>query len=440
MAEFKIPELGENIEKGDVVKVLITVGDVVKLNQTVLELETDKAVVEVPSSVAGKVTKVSVKVGDKVKTGHVVFEVEGGAPEKTPTPAKSETQQIVTPAVAAPTATTPVSREVPLATQQASVQKSTQQPMAALQQTQADLAKVPASPSVRRFAREIGVDITQVLGTGSRGRVTEDDIKSFSRKLNTERVERSSVAGIGPEITLPDFTKWGDIERKPMSAVRRKTARHLSQAWYIPHVTQCDKADITELEKLRKENTKRAQEMGGKLTTTVIILKIIANALKVFPQFNASVDMATDEIILKKYYNIGVAVDTDRGLLVPVIRDVDKKNIIKLSMDLNRAAELARDKKLGLEDMQGATFTISNLGGLGGTYFTPIINAPEVAILGLSRGQIEPVYIDGKFEPRLMLPLSLSYDHRIIDGADAIRFLRWVAEALQQPFLMDLEG
>jgi pyruvate dehydrogenase E2 component (dihydrolipoamide acetyltransferase) len=225
-----------------------------------------------------------------------------------------------------------------------------------------------------------------------------------------------------------------------MSNVRRKTAEHVSYGWIAPHVTQHDKADITNLEKLRKEYGKKAEQAGGKLTVTAIILKVTASALRVFPQFNTSVDMANNEIIYKKYYHIGVAVDTDRGLLVPVIRDVDKKNIIELSVELNQISEKARSKKITLEEMKGSTFTISNLGGLGGAYFTPIINFPEVAILGVSRSSIEPVLIDGQFEPRLMLPLSLSYDHRVIDGADAARFLRWVAEALEQPFKLILEG
>ncbi|RMF85220.1 MAG: dihydrolipoyllysine-residue acetyltransferase, partial [Nitrospinota bacterium] len=230
-------------------------------------------------------------------------------------------------------------------------------------------------------------------------------------------------------------------ERKPMSAVRRKTAENLSHAWSsVPQVTQYDEADITELEQLRKRYAGRVEAAGGKLTMTALLLKVVASALKVFPQFNASVDMANQEIIYKKYYHIGVAVDTERGLLVPVIRDVDKKNLIELSLALNQIAERARQKKLSLEEMQGGTFTISNLGGLGGTHFSPIVHAPEVAILGVSRARMKPVFRNGQFEPRLLLPLSLSYDHRLIDGADGVRFLRWIVEALEQPFLLTLEG
>jgi pyruvate dehydrogenase E2 component (dihydrolipoamide acetyltransferase) len=225
-----------------------------------------------------------------------------------------------------------------------------------------------------------------------------------------------------------------------MSKVRRLTAERLTEAWTAPHVTQYDKADITELEKLRKEYGQEVAKAGGKLTMTSIILKVIASALKVFPQFNASVDMGNGEILYKKYYNIGVAVDTDRGLLVPVIKNANKKNITKLSVELTKLSEKARNKKISVDELQGGTFTISNLGGLGGTYFSPVLNAPEVAILGISRSAVEPVYIDGDFKPRLMLPLSLSYDHRLIDGADAVRFLRWVIEALEEPFKLPLEG
>jgi pyruvate dehydrogenase E2 component (dihydrolipoamide acetyltransferase) len=222
--------------------------------------------------------------------------------------------------------------------------------------------------------------------------------------------------------------------------VRRKTAEHLSASWAAPHVTHFDLADITGLEELRKRYAKQAEAAGGNLTVTAIAVKVIAAALKVFPQFNASVDMAAGEIILKQYVNIGIAVDTDRGLLVPVIKEADRKNLIQISVELSQLSEKARSRKIALDEMQGGCFSISNLGGIGGTYFTPIVNAPEVAILGISRAKTEPVYRDGTFVPRLMLPLSLSYDHRVIDGADAIRFLRWVAEALEQPFLLSLAG
>jgi len=266
-------------------------------------------------------------------------------------------------------------------------------------------------------------------------------VKAFAKAINEQRTDSlTALPGILGE-ALPDFSKWGEVERKSMSTVRQKTAQHLSYAWAtIPHVTQFDKADVTELEALRQRYAAKAEATGGKLTVTAILLKIVASALKVFPQFNASIDMAKNEVVYKKYVHIGIAVDTDRGLLVPVVRDVDKKNIIQLSVELSQLAEKARNKKLSLEEMQGGNFSISNLGGIGGTGFSPVVNAPEVAILGISRSKMEPVYRNGQFEPRLMLPLSLSYDHRLIDGADGARFLRWIVEAAEEPFVLSLEG
>ena len=256
---------------------------------------------------------------------------------------------------------------------------------------------------------------------------------------------QASAAGSRGQVKLPDFSRWGKIEKVSLRAVRRKTAEHLALAWnVIPHVTQFDKADVTELEELRKRFAPKAEKAGGKMTMTAIALKVAASALKAFPQFNASIDMAREEIVYKRYINIGVAVDTDRGLLVPVIRDVDKKNIIELAVELSAISTRLATKSLTPEDMEGGTFTITNLGGIGGTAFTPIVNYPEVAILGMSRSHVEPVWMnDGKnakFEPRTILPLSVSYDHRIIDGADAARFTRWIVDALEQPFLLSVQG
>jgi pyruvate dehydrogenase E2 component (dihydrolipoamide acetyltransferase) len=283
------------------------------------------------------------------------------------------------------------------------------------------------------------VDITAVTGSGPGGRISPEDIKSFARQRLSSADDTSMAPPVS--VTLPDFTTWGEVERQSMTGIRRKTAEHMAQAWAtIPHVTQCAKADITELEELRQRFAARAEAAGGKLTITAIMLKVVVAALKRFPQFNASVDVAREEIVYKKYYHIGVAVDTERGLLVPVIRDVDRKSIVELAVELNQVAERARQRKTTLEELQGGTFTVTNLGGIGGTFFSPIINAPEVAILGVARSTIEAVYRDGQFVPRLMLPLALSYDHRLIDGADGARFVQWVAEALQQPFLIALGG
>jgi pyruvate dehydrogenase E2 component (dihydrolipoamide acetyltransferase) len=306
-------------------------------------------------------------------------------------------------------------------------------------------ASAPASPSVRRIAREIGVDISQVTGTGPGGRVSEEDVKTFARQI------LSSLGGgaIAPapgrpgaaQPALPDFAKWGEIERKPMSGVRRKTAEHLSNAWaMIPHVTQFDKADMTVLEEIRPKYAAEAERLGGKLTVTAIITKIVAQALRKFPQFNSSIDMATQSIVYKKYVHIGIAVDTEHGLLVPVVRHADRKNILEIAVEIQQLAEKAKARKLSLDEMSGGSISITNLGGIGGTAFTPIVNWPEVAILGLSRGSSEAVFKDGQLVPRQMLPLSLSYDHRVIDGADAIRFLRWVVDAIEQPFTVMLRG
>ena len=428
-SDVVIPELGENVTGGTVANVLVAVGDLVKKDQGLVELETEKAVLEVPSPLQGKVEGILVKIGDEVQIGQAIAKIadDGAAPVET-------------------TRTKPAATVAPEpAAMQAPTQPAPSQPKVETVSPPPAFGKRPpaaAAPSVRRFAREIGVDIHDVSGTGPGKRISIDDVKAYSKTLHQQNIGKAA-SGAAPLAAgpLPDFEKWGAIERESMSKVRDKTAVHLSNAWAtIPHVTQFDKADITEMEKLRKQYGPKIEQAGGKLTMTAILLKVAASALKVFPQFNASVDMENKEIIYKKYINIGVAVDTDRGLLVPVIRDVDKKNLTDLAIELTEIAAKARDKKLTLEDMQGGNFTISNLGGIGGTYFTPIINAPEVAILGVSRGAFEPVYIDDSFVPRLKLPVSLSYDHRVIDGADGARFIRWIVEALEQPFALILEG
>jgi pyruvate dehydrogenase E2 component (dihydrolipoamide acetyltransferase) len=293
------------------------------------------------------------------------------------------------------------------------------------------------------MARDLGVDINQVSGTGSNGRISIDDVKAHAKRLLAGLHAPAPGRAVAAGEPLPDFSRWGDIERQPMRAVRRKTAEHLSAAWAtIPHVTQHELADVTALEDLRKKYAKQAEAAGGALTFTAIAVKVVAAALRKFPQFNTAIDLASDELIVRKYVNIGIAVDTDRGLLVPVVRNADTKNILEIAADIAQLSEKARSRKIALDEMQGGCFSISNLGGIGGTFFTPIVNAPEVAILGISRAKMEPVYdkATGGFVPRLMLPLSLSYDHRVIDGADGIRFLRWVAEALEQPFLLALQG
>ena len=457
--DFTLPELGENIAAGDVLRVLVKPGDMIAKDQPVLELETDKATIEVPSSVAGKVKDIKVKAGEKVKVGQAILSVDDGAAPNAAAPAakppaaqpsaekaaaspQQPDRQVAKadqPEAVAPKPVEAKSEPAKAESKVVDINRGARAPAETPAASAApELPPAPAAPSVRRVARELGVDINQVAGSGEAGRISIDDVKAHAKRLVTSAVSGGGGATAEP---LPDFSRWGEVERQPMRAVRRKTAEHLSSAWTtIPHVTQFDLADITAVDELRKKYAKQVEAAGGNLTVTAIAVKVIAAALRKFPQFNASVDIAASELVLKKFINIGIAVDTDRGLLVPVIRNADQKNIVQIAVELAQLSEKARNRKIALEEMQGGTFSISNLGGIGGTYFTPIVNAPEVAILGISRGSMQPKFDNGSFAPRLMLPLSLSYDHRVIDGADGIRFLRWVAEALEQPFLLALNG
>ena len=459
--EFKLPELGENVTAGDVVRVLVKAGDTIAKDQPILELETDKATIEVPSSVSGTVNDIRVKQGERVKVGQVVLTVDDGgakAEAKAEAPkAQAKPQPAGAPEEGGLSQAAPgQAEESPAAPEEEPQQRqkprgevveisrgaraaaSAAAPPPPQPDAEAEGPLPPAAPSVRRLARELGVDIRRVTATGPGGRISVDDVQAFVRNVMGGG-GTGAPAGVPGGAPLPDFSKWGEVERKPMSNIRRKTSEHLSHAWVtIPHVTQHDKADITALEALRKQFGPRAEQAGGKLTMTAIALKILAGAIKRYPQFNSSIDVGRSEIVYKKSVHIGVAADTERGLLVPVIRDVDRKGIIDLSVELQKLSEKARAGKLSLDEMQGAGMTITNLGGIGGTAFTPIVNWPEVAILGISRGAQEPFWNGHAFEPRLMLPLSLSYDHRVIDGADAARFLRWVAEAFEQPLVMSL--
>jgi pyruvate dehydrogenase E2 component (dihydrolipoamide acetyltransferase) len=470
--ELKLPTLGENINSGSVVRMLVSEGDVIAEQQPILEIETDKAAIEVPSPRAGRVVKIFVKEGETISVGDPVIGLED-ADGQQPAPAAEEPEEQSPPAEEArdEEATDEEAADEEATDEEAADEEGTEEegaePARVSKPPKADRTPeekrrerggepaelpsppddqgddgqrtlVPAAPSVRRFAREIGIDITRVEGSGPGGRISTDDVKAHARDAKSAR---EAAAPTAPSVQLPDFTKWGEIHREPFSGVRRATARQMSTAWSsVPHVTQFDKADVTELEEMRKRYAGKAEKVGGKLTVTAILVKIVASALKVFPKLNASIDMTKDEIVYKHYIHVGVAVDTDRGLLVPVIQDVDTKNVIQLAVELASISEKARSRKLTLEEMQGGSFTISNLGGIGGTGFAPIVNVPEVAILGVARAAVEPVWKDSDFRPRLMLPLSLSYDHRLVDGADGARFLRWVAEALEEPFLMSLEG
>jgi pyruvate dehydrogenase E2 component (dihydrolipoamide acetyltransferase) len=413
--EFKLQALKENVEIVEVNAIKVNVGDIVTKDQPLVEVQADKAALEVPSPSAGKITQILIKQGDQVKIGQLIFVIDpAGAGASAASSSPPPVPQKAT--VAAPS---PAPAAVPVAT-------ATATKAAPIVLAHDDNKVIPAGPSTRRIARELGVDLGHVPGTGRHGRVSEDDVRSFVRGSGSNGSSGGSIS-VPP---LPRFEDFGTVEKQPMSAIRRATARQMSLSWSIvPHVTQSDLSDITDFEAFRKSQTK-----GPKLTISAFAMKAVVVLLKEYPVFNSSIDVAGNQIIHKKFYNIGVAVDTENGLLVPVIRDVDKKSIAELAEELTSIAERARQRKLDSKDLTGGTFTITNLGGIGGTGFTPIVNYPEVAILGISRGRLEPVVHNGEIVPRLMMPLSLSYDHRVIDGAIAARFTRRLAEMLENPY------
>jgi pyruvate dehydrogenase E2 component (dihydrolipoyllysine-residue acetyltransferase) len=435
--EIKLPALKENVDVVEVNAVRCAPGETVAKDQVILEVQADKTALDVPSPAAGRVTDVKVKVGEQIKVGQVICLLESGGNGEASRPAA----RVPKPAEAAPekkpekAAAPPPKQE---ATPSAKPAPSPAVKPAAPAPAPAVNRLTPAGPATRRLARELGVDLGQVPGSGRAGRVVEEDVKAYVRQLAAGLAAAPAPAGPGAQPPpLPNFEEWGPVERQPMLAVRKATARQMSLAWnLIPHVTQHDLADITDLEAFRKSQDGK----GPKLTVTAFALKAVAVALRQFPNFNATIDTASNQIILKRYCHVGVAVDTENGLLVPVIRDVDKKSVAELAEEMADVADRARQRKLEAAELKGGTFTITNLGGIGGTGFTPIVNWPEVAILGLSRGRLEPVVRNGEVTPRLMLPLSLSYDHRLIDGAAAARFTRRVAEMLENPLLMLLHA
>ncbi|MBJ7344187.1 MAG: 2-oxo acid dehydrogenase subunit E2 [Gemmataceae bacterium] len=417
--EFKLQALKENVEIVEVNAIKVNLGDIVTKDQPLIEVQADKAALEVPSPAAGKITQILIKQGDQVKIGQLIFVIDpvgaGAAVASSsppPVPQKTPVAAPIHAPVHSPSA-------VPVAT-------ATATKTAPIVLAHDDNKVIPAGPSTRRIARELGVDLGHVSGTGRHGRVSEDDVRSFVRGSGSNGSSGGSIS-VPP---LPRFEDFGTVERQPMSAIRRATARQMSLSWSIvPHVTQSDVSDITDFEAFRKSQSK-----GPKFTISAFAMKAAVVLLKEYPVFNSSIDVAGNQIIHKKFYNIGVAVDTENGLLVPVIRDVDKKSIVELAEELTSIAERARQRKLDSKDLTGGTFTITNLGGIGGTGFTPIVNYPEVAILGISRGRLQPVVHNGEIVPRLMMPLSLSYDHRVIDGAVAARFTRRLAEMLENPY------
>jgi pyruvate dehydrogenase E2 component (dihydrolipoamide acetyltransferase) len=452
-SEIKLPELGENLEGGEVLDVRVSPGDTVTKGQPLLEIEAEKSTVEIPAPMAGRVTELRVHKGDQVSVGQTVCLIEAGpgesnggpktAPERKKPKEQAEPEPVKAPKQAGgrelaetlPPVKAPSKPSAkPTGDGDGEAKPAAPKPAPAAPRTG---KLVPAGPATRRLARELGVDLHAVRGTARGGRVTPDDVRAYVRQL-ASGAAAPAAPGARPAVPpLPDFERWGPIEHVALEPVRRRTADQMSLAWsVVPHVTQHDRADITDLDAFRRQHA----DKGPKLTVTAFALKAAAIALHEFPQFNTSLDVAANQLVQKKYYHIGVAVDTERGLLVPVIRDVDKKSIFQLAQELTDIAERARQKKVQADEMRGGTFTITNLGGIGGTAFTPIVNYPEVAILGLSRARQEPVVRDGQVVARLMLPLSLSYDHRVIDGADAARFARRLAEMLENPLVMLLHA
>jgi pyruvate dehydrogenase E2 component (dihydrolipoamide acetyltransferase) len=434
--ELKLPELGENVEAVEVSAILVKAGDRVRRDQPVVEVETEKASLEVPATADGTVAEVLVEVGDEVTVGQALLRIDvaGAVAAELETLQPAAERPAEAPGLAAQ-AEAPPGDAV-----EAVADRSVRQIPAVRAGARTEIGPTaPAAPSVRALARQLGVEVAEVPGSGPGGRISRDDVKAFAKSI----IRRARAAGPATSVApleLPDFSQWGEIEREPLSKLRRATATSMARSWTtVPHVTQFDRADISQLESMRKRFNRRPDAQDRKLTMTAIVIKMVAAVLRQYPKFNASLDLANDSIVYKKYVHIGVAVDTERGLLVPVMRDVDRKSLTQVARELDDLAARARSKKLGLDEMRGAGFTVSNLGGLGTTHFSPIVNWPEVAILGVGRAEHQAVFDGGKLEPKLLIPLSISYDHRLIDGADAARFLRALAEALEQPLLLLLD-
>ncbi len=438
--EVVVPDIGD-FKDVDVIEVLVSPGDQIKVEDPLITLETDKATMDVPSPYAGVVKEVKIKVGDKVSQGVAVALLEAdesvSEAESAAQPQAAANEPEASAVAEGPAAEAPVPRaDAPTppapAAAPSTAARLTPPPTLPPPVERSGAARAHASPSVRAFARELGVDLTQVQGTGPKGRILQQDVQAFVKQRLSHPGAAAPAAGyVLPAMPEIDFSKFGAIELQPLSRIKKIAGPHLHRSWVLlPHVTQHDEADITELEAFRQEVKEDAKSRGVRLTLLAFLLKASVAALKAYPQVNASLDPGGENLILKKYYHIGVAVDTPDGLVVPVIRDVDKKGVYDLAEELGEVSARARDKALTPTDLQGGCFTISSLGGIGGTAFTPIINAPEVAILGVSRSRMQPVYRNGEFVPRLILPLSLSYDHRVIDGAQAARFTGFLGRVL----------
>jgi pyruvate dehydrogenase E2 component (dihydrolipoamide acetyltransferase) len=431
--DLKLPPLGEGVDSGSVVSVLVNEGDQIAKGQGVIELETGKAVAPVPSSAAGKVTKILVSIGDKISVGQAILSIEAaGAPAK-PAAAKA-------PAAAAPArrAAAPPPPEEADDAQGAEEEAPEETAEADSEEGSLNGPAPAAPPSVRRICRELGIDLRKIKGSEHGGRIVLGDIRAYVQRLQKLAAQPKTPAGAaGAKTAAPlpriDFSRWGQIAKRPATQLRKVVAERMSQSWHaVPRVTQFDEADITALTDLRKKHAEAYEKKGARLTITSFALKVVASALQKYPIFNTTLDEQAGEVIYKEYYHIGLAVDTDQGLIVPVLRDVDKKDLFALSKDVAELAVKARDRKVSMEELQGGTFTISNQGGIGGGHFTPIINLPEVAILGMGRGALKPVVRDGKIESRLILPLALSYDHRVIDGGTAVRFMMEIVQGFEK--------
>lgn len=422
--DVKLPPLGENAEGGSVVSILVKEGDTITAGQTILELENEKAVAPIPSTVGGVVTAIRVKEGDRVSIGQTLLTVQGGsgkpvAPAPAPAKAKGATRPAPTPDEAEP-------------------ESEAEQVEAAAEEPEASEAPpAAASPEIRRIARELGLDLQKVRGSERGGRIVMADLRAYLQRLQKLAAQAGQPAAPGtkpssPSAQLTDFSEWGEVSKQSLSVLRKTISRRMTENWTtIPHVTQFDEADITDLMDLRKKFAAEYEQRGARLTLTSFALKAVATVLQKHPLFNSSVDEAAGELVTKKYWHIGLAVDTEQGLIVPVLRDVDRKSLWQLSKEVSELASKARDRKVTSTEMKGGTFTISNQGGIGGGSFTPIVNKPEVAILGLGQGALKAVPRDGKIEARLLLPLAVSYDHRVIDGGAAARFIVDLVQAFQ---------
>lgn len=424
LIELKVPDIGD-FDSVEIIEVLVAEGDSISVEQEVITIESDKAMMEIPSSLAGTIKEMKVKVGDKVSEGTVIALIESSDAGD-----KDKTEEI--------TENAPVAENQAVEAEQAAPTPSAEtQPIPTVANPEPDRtetlpyapdtgsAKKPshASPSVRQFARELGVPLAAVVGSGPKGRITKEDVQKFVKQVMTSPAPQAAEGAAIPSVPVINYAQFGEIEAVELARIKKISGKHLHACWLnIPHVTQFDEADITELEAFRQENKEMAAKKGVNLTPLVFIMKAVVACLKQYPEFNASLSEDKQSLILKKYYNLGVAVDTPNGLMVPVIRDVDKKGFLELAGELGEISGRAREGTLTAKDLQGGTFSISSLGGIGGSFFTPIVNAPEVAILGVSRHKMSPVWNGKEFEPRLMLPLSISYDHRVIDGAAGARF------------------